>query len=123
MRLRCAAAVVAAIMAWPLSVRAEGSAAHSRQMDRTAAEAAGSANLDTAKAYFERARKLGFPAAAAGAPYVLKAEFTTRGSSGAVQTGTYTDTWVSDKQWRREAVFGKSHFVRSRNGKKFFRVE
>ena len=79
---------------------------------------AGAESFDSSRTYFDRARKLGFPAAGATSPYVLRAEFTTRGSSGVVETGTYTDTWVSDNQWRREAVIGKSRFVRSRNGEK-----
>jgi len=60
------------------------------------------------------------PAAAGVSPYVLKAEFTTRGSGGEVIKGTYTDTWLSDTQWRREAEFGKSRLVRSRNGGKTY---
>jgi len=79
--------------------------------------------VDNAGAYFDRARKLGFPAAGQTAPYQLKAEFTTRAASGAVATGTYTDTWVSEKQWRREAKIGESRFVRSRNGKKWYRLD
>jgi hypothetical protein len=121
MRLRFAAAVVAVMTAWPTGVRAEGPGARVKQADRPGA-VAGAESFDSAKTYFDRARKLGFPAAGSGAPYVLRAEFTTRGSSGVVQTGTYTDTWVSDTQWRREAVFGKGRFVRSRNGKKRYRL-
>ncbi len=81
------------------------------------------ASADSAKVLFDRARKLGFPAAGQSTPYVLQAQFTTRGSSGAVETGTYTDTWLSDTKWRRDAVLGKSHFARSRNGKKFYRMD
>ena len=120
MRLRLAAAAVAVMAILPLGARSQGLAAQGQQADRPAAQAE---SLDNAKAYFERARKLGFPAATSSSPYVLKAEFTTRGSSGAVQTGTYTDTWLSDTQWRREAVLGKSQFVRSRNGKKRYRLD
>jgi hypothetical protein len=79
---------------------------------------AGMESFESAKTYFDRARTLGFPAAGGGSPYELRAEFTTRGSSGAVETGSYTDTWLSDSQWRREAVLGKSRVVRSRNGEK-----
>jgi hypothetical protein len=81
------------------------------------------ASVDSAKTCFDRARKLGFPAAGQATPYLLHAEFTTRASSGVVTTGTYTDTWVSEKQWRREAVIGESRFVRSRNGKKWYRLD
>ena len=86
------------------------------------ADKAAASGFESARTYFDQARKLGFPAAGQSAPYVLKAEFTTRGSSGVVETGTYTDTWVSDTKWRREAVLGKSQFVRSQNGKKRYRV-
>jgi hypothetical protein len=80
-------------------------------------------NLDSPKSYFDRARKSGFPVAGQTTPYILRAEFTTRASSGAVATGTYTDTWVNDKHWRREAVLADSRFVRSRNGKKWYRLD
>jgi hypothetical protein len=110
------------MMAWPVVARTAGSTARLQQADRTGV-AGGAESFDSAKTYFDRARKLGFPAAGSDTAYVLQAKFTTRGSSGVVQTGTYTDTWVSDTQWRREAVFGKSRFVRSRNGKKRYRLD
>jgi hypothetical protein len=77
---------------------------------------AGMETFDSARNYFERGRKAGFPAAAASSPYVLSAEFTARASSGSVEKGTYTDTWSSDTQWRREADLGASRYVRSQNG-------
>jgi len=77
---------------------------------------AGMETFDSARNYFERGRKAGFPAAAASSPYVLSAEFTARASSGSVEKGTYTDTWVSDSQWRREADLGASRYVRIQNG-------
>jgi hypothetical protein len=80
-------------------------------------------SLDSARVCFDRARNLGFPAAGQTTPYILKAEFKTRISSGAVESGTYTDTWLSDKMWRREAVIGKSRFVRSRDNKKLYRLD
>jgi hypothetical protein len=104
--------IVAAVLAWPV-----GSAA--RQQEGTTAAAA---SFDSARTYFDRARKMGFPAAGQSKAYVLRAEFTTRGSSGEVETGTYTDTWVSATKWRREAALGQSKFVRSQDGKKRFRA-
>ncbi len=77
-------------------------------------------SFESARTYFERGRKVGFPAAGTGPAYILEAKFTTRGISGTVETGTYTDTWVSDSQWRREATFGTSRFIRSRNGEKYY---
>jgi hypothetical protein len=121
MQLRLAAAVVAAILAWPAGAGARGFSATTRQTEPQGKIAAAE-NFDSANVYFDRARKLGFPAAGGGAPYILRAEFTTRASSGVVETGSYTDTWVSDSKWRREAVLGNSRFVRTRNGKKRYRL-
>ena len=118
MQLKRAAAVVAAILAGAClpglgSLPAQGGPS----------TVAREATADTAKEYFERGRKLGFPAFGSNAPYILTAKFTTRASSGAVETGTYTDTWLSDSKWRREAVLGQSRFVRSRNGKRRYRLD
>jgi hypothetical protein len=117
------AATVAAVgitLTW--GVRVEGVSARVRQIGSvTAAVTADS--LGSAKTYFDRARILGFPAAGQGQPYVLHATFATRASSGNVETGTYTDTWMSATQWRREAVLGQSRFVRSRDGKKWYRLD
>jgi hypothetical protein len=74
--------------------------------------------FDSAQSYFEHGRHVGFPAAGTGAPYVLHADFEAKGRSGTVEKGSYEDTWLSDSQWRREASFGKSRYVRSRNGDK-----
>jgi hypothetical protein len=79
---------------------------------------AGVDKFDSAKTYFDRARKLGFPAAGGSASYMLRAEFTTHDSSGRTLIGTYIDTWVSDSQWRREAILGRSRLLRTRNGDK-----
>jgi hypothetical protein len=75
--------------------------------------------FDTARNYFEHGRKLSFPAAGAGSSYSLKAEFQAKGKSGVTQ-GRYEDTWLSETQWRREAWFEGSHYVRSRNGDKLY---
>jgi hypothetical protein len=76
----------------------------------------------SALTYFERGRHIAFPAAGTGAPYVLRAEFEARGDAGTVEKGRYEDTWLSDTQWRREAWFGKSRYVRSRNGEKTYQL-
>lgn len=75
--------------------------------------------FDSARNYFEKGRKASFLAAAATAPYLLRAEFQVGTSSG-VQTGRYEDTWASNTEWKREAWVGKSHFARSRSGDKFY---
>jgi Gram-negative bacterial TonB protein C-terminal len=76
--------------------------------------------FETARTYFESGRHLSFPAAGTGAPYLLRAEFEARGKSGGIEKGRYEDTWLSDTQWRREAWFANSHYVRSRNGEKTY---
>jgi hypothetical protein len=121
MRRRLAAVIAVTAMAWVLGQGTERSA-RATQADRPRPIAAAE-TFDGAKIYFDRARKLGFPAACGGQPYVLRAEFTTRASSGLVATGLYTDTWVSDGKWRRQAVLGKSRFVRSQNGEKWYRLD
>jgi hypothetical protein len=86
------------------------------------ARPAGVENFESARTYFEKGRSVGFLAARASAPYTLKAEFTTVGRSGVVEKGIYTDTWLSDGQWRREVSFGKSRYVRSRNAAKRYQL-
>lgn len=82
----------------------------------------GTEMFESARTWFERGRKVGFLAAGATKPYVLRADFQTRSSSGQVITGHYEDTWVSESQWRREATFGSSRFARARNGEKTYRL-
>lgn len=81
---------------------------------------AGSENFESAESYFERGRLASFPAAAKKAPYALKAEFQYA-SNGAVQTGHYGDTWLSDSQWLRKAEGSDSFCERSADGKKLYR--
>ena len=81
----------------------------------------GTETFESARTYFERGRKVGVLAAGSEKPYVLRAEFQAKGSSG-VENGHYEDTWVSNTQWRREASFGKSRYVRSRNGEKRYEL-
>jgi hypothetical protein len=81
----------------------------------------GNESFQSAQEYFEKGRKAGFPAAGSGTPYVLRAEFELKDKTGAVVTGRYEDTWLSDSQWRREAWLGNSHFVRSKSQDKRYR--
>jgi hypothetical protein len=80
----------------------------------------GTEAFDSAHNYFERGRKLSFPAGS-GAPYLMHAEFQFR-QNGATATGQYEDTWVSDEQWLRKAAFEKDECTRSRDGEKTYRV-
>lgn len=83
---------------------------------------AGTEHFESARTYFEHGRHVGFPAFGSGAPYVLRAEFETKGSDGIVGNGEYEDTWLSETQWRREARFGQSQYVRARNGDKTYQL-
>jgi hypothetical protein len=82
---------------------------------------AGTETFDSARTYFERGRRVSFPAAGTGTPYILHAEFEA-GTKRGTATGRYEDTWLSETQWRREAWFEDSHYVRSRNGEKLYQV-
>src|SRR5579859_4614024 len=119
MRLRLAAAILTASMVWTFGMPVREPIARAQSTPASAP----AVPANSARAYFDHARKLGFPAAGQTTPYVLRATFTTRASSGVVETGTYTDTWLSDKKWRREAVLSKSRFIRCRDGKKLYRLD
>jgi hypothetical protein len=81
----------------------------------------GTEHFESAKAYFDRGRRVNFPAAGGGKPYALRAEFEVA-KSGNVEKGRYEDMWLSESQWRREAWLGNSHYVRSRNGDKAYQL-
>ena len=83
---------------------------------------AGVESFESARTYFERGRRVCFPAAGSGPPYVLHAVFQAKVSAGTVEDGEYVDTWKSDDEWRREASIGKSRYVRARNGEKRYEL-
>jgi hypothetical protein len=87
-----------------------------------ASRPAGGEVFDSARAYFEHGRQVGFPAAGAGKPYIIRAEFDVVGSGGTVAQGHYEDIWLRDSQWRREASLEKSHYVRTRSGEKRYEL-
>lgn len=91
-------------------------------MPFSASRPPGTENFDSARTYFERGRKIGFPAAGSGAPYILRATFKTSLQPGDVMEGQYTDTWESDTDWRREVTIGNSKFIRTRHGEKRYRL-
>jgi hypothetical protein len=80
----------------------------------------GAESFESARSYFEHGRHLGFPAFGNGSPYQLRAEFEAKDSSGKVSKGGYEDIWLSDTQWRREASFEKTRYIRSRNRDKSY---
>ena len=83
---------------------------------------AGMEVFDSARNYFESGRKAGFPATGS-TPYLMRAEFEAKGASGELTTGHYEDTFQDERHWRREAWFGASHIVHSRDGEKRYRFE
>ncbi len=76
-------------------------------------------DFDSSKIRFDKGRVAGFPAAG-DKPYILRADFTTRSQAGQQLTGRYTDSWQDAVHWRREATFGASHVIRTRDGEKFY---
>jgi hypothetical protein len=86
------------------------------------ARSAGAETFDSARGYFERARRVGFPAAGNGPPYVLEAVFKAKVKEGTNEDGKYVDTWISADEWRREASIGKSRYVRSQQGDRRYQM-
>lgn len=83
---------------------------------------AGAETFDSARHYFERGRKLSFLSAGSDKPYVLRAEFRAKSTQGTIEIGQYEDSWLSNTQWKREAKFGQSRYVRSRSGDKRYEL-
>ena len=82
----------------------------------------GSEQFDTARDYFDRGSKISMPAFGGITPYVLEAEFIAIGHEGTRAVGKYEDTWTDATHWRREALFGTSRLVRTRNGNKRYQL-
>jgi TonB family protein len=78
----------------------------------------GGQEFPTVGSYFEFTRRICFPAAGAGTPYVLRATFVVRTAAGNAEEGQYVDTWIARDQWRREVTVGKSRVVRTQHGEK-----
>jgi hypothetical protein len=78
--------------------------------------------FDSARNYFDRGRKATTLASGIATPYVLKAGFLARARDGNQGTGKYEDTWLDRSHWRREASFGKSRYLRTRNGDKRYEL-
>jgi len=64
-----------------------------------------------AEAFMERARHLSDIRAPDAPAFRLKATFSFVGDNLDTTEGTYTETWVSDSQWRRETVIGNLRHV------------
>ena len=61
---------------------------------------------DDAKAMVQRAANLSSIRAKGAPPFRLKANLKITQGDGSVAEGTYTETWVTDSQWRSETVLG-----------------
>ena len=60
---------------------------------------------------FAQARRLSDIRAKDAPAFRMKATFSFRGDELEPVVGTYTETWISDEQWRRETVVGGLHYV------------
>ncbi len=76
---------------------------------------AGVETFESARSYFERGRRVSFPAAGTGPGYLLHATFQAKTAQRKVESGQYVDTWQSANEWRREASIGKSRYVRAQH--------
>ncbi|ABF41124.1 TonB-like protein [Candidatus Koribacter versatilis Ellin345] len=54
-------------------------------------------------------------------PFRMHAVFSGMSDSALASGGTYTELWLSNTRWRREAVVGQVHVIESRDGNKFYR--
>jgi len=106
--------VSALLFAWSILPSAQQKSVPSSPQAQTASPAPAE-TLQAPRTYFDRAWHLCFPAGGSSKPYVLRAEFEAKGANG-ITTGHYKDTWMSETQWRREATFGESRCIRTRNG-------
>jgi len=77
---------------------------------------AGTETFDSARSYFDHGRRVTVLASGTSTPYVMRADFVARGHDGNEGTGKYEDTWIDNAHWRREATFGNSRYLRTRNG-------
>lgn len=75
----------------------------------------GAPNLPGAGSYFDRARQLSGLRVEGAQPFHLRASFEAFGNAELTGAGTYEETWVSPKQWRREAVLGGHKVTETRN--------
>jgi len=83
---------------------------------------AGVESFESARTFFERGRRVGFPAAGTGPPYVFHAVFQTKIAAGSVAEGHYVDTWIRTDEWRREATIGDSRYIRTQHGEQRYEL-
>lgn len=82
---------------------------------------AGTPNLLAASDYFDRARQLSRLRGEGAQAFHLKASFEAFGNAELTGKGTYEETWVSPKQWRKEAHLSGHSVIETRNGDLWYR--
>jgi Gram-negative bacterial TonB protein C-terminal len=76
----------------------------------------GAPSLPAANSYFDSAREKSGLRVEGAQAFHLKASFDATGNADLTGKGTYEETWVSPKQWRREGSLGGHVVMESRNG-------
>src|SRR5579863_49295 len=64
-----------------------------------------------AQALLQHSRQLSDIRSAGAPAFRLKATFSFTGDDLEQTHGTYTETWISSSQWRRETVIGELHYI------------
>ena len=64
-----------------------------------------------AQSMLQRARQLSDIRSSGAPAFRLTATFSFVGNDLETVHGTYTETWISDSQWRRETVIGDRHYI------------
>jgi TonB family protein len=81
----------------------------------------GTPSFPAASSYFDRARQLSGLRVEGARAFHLRASFEAFGGAELNGVGTYEETWVSPKQWRREGILGGHTVTETRNGDLGFR--
>ena len=88
----------------------------------TSATFAGKQKAETA-GLIEHARQLSDIRTEGAPPFRLKMDFKIMKDDGAVLSGTYTEFWISETQWRRETTLGDFRRIQIASGKKLWLVD
>jgi hypothetical protein len=81
----------------------------------------GAPSLPGASTYFEQAHQLSGLRMEGAKAFHLKASFEASGNAELTGKGTYEETWVSPKQWSREASLRGHTVTEARNGDLWYR--
>ena len=77
--------------------------------------------MGSARARLDEARNATDIRIAGGSPFRMHVVFSGLSAPELAAGGTYTELWVSPKQWRREAAVGNIQLVESRDGELLYR--